>query len=218
MQNLELIILGAMELSNVQDRSGYLGGTDAALVGRLGGGLKVYLTHFLRLAVAYGDLPGRYLRQAPKTEAMEAGHRFEDYFFDVIAPGWTPRIQRQYILKRPMEGLPALIAHADGYDARAGLVLELKFSRYRTVEVMERYRWQLQWYYFLGAEKVRLIHGSGTLPEDVHIAFRQVEKEAAAQEQLMAGLLRIRDMRRKIREVAERIGLKNEEDHESKGN
>jgi len=208
-----------MDLSNIQKRSGYLGGTDAALVGRLGGGLQVRLNHFLRLAVAYGDLPGRYLSQPPKTEAMEAGHQFEEYFFDDIAADWTPHIQRQHILRRPMEGLPALVAHADGYDAARGLVLELKFSRYQTTEVMKRYHWQLQWYYFLGAEKVWLIHGSGKLPEDVRIAFRTVEKDPAAQEQLMRGLCRIQKMRHMIQQMAEMIELKDEdeEDNESKG-
>jgi len=206
-----------MDLSNIQNRSGYLGGTDAALVGRLGGGLQVRLNHFLRLAVAYGDLPGRYLFQPPETEAMEAGHRFEDYFFDDIAANanWISPIQRQHILRRPMEGLPALIAHADGYDAARGLVLELKFSRYQTTEVMKRYHWQLQWYYFLGAEKVWLIHGSGKLPEDIRIAFRTVEKDAQAQEQLMRGLCRIKEMRPRIREVAETIELKEIENDEN---
>ena len=207
-----------MDLNNVQNRRGYLGGTDAALVGRLGGGLQFQLNHFLRLAVAYGDLPGWYLRQAPKTEAMEAGHRFEDYFFDEIAADWMPRIERQHILRRPMEDLPALIAHADGYDESRGLVLELKFSRYSAADVLKRYKWQLQWYYFLGAGRVWLIHGSGTLPEDVRITFRMVEKDAAAQEQLMAGLCRIKEMRPRIREVAERIELKDVKDDESKGN
>lgn len=207
-----------MDLNDVQKRSGYLGGTDAALVGRIGDGLRIGLNHFIRLAVAYGDLPGRYLREVPKSEAMEAGHRFEDYFFEEVAANWLPHIERQYVLRRPMEGLPALIAHADGYDAARGLVLELKFSRYHTADVLKRYKYQLQWYYFLGAEKVRLIHGSGTLPEDVRIAFRTVEKDAAAQEQLTAGLCRIKEMRPRIREVAEMIELKNEKDNESKGN
>jgi len=197
-----------MDLSNVRNRSGYLGGTDARLVGRIGGGLRINLEHYIRLAVAYGDLPGQYLREVPKTEAMEAGHRFEDYFFEEVAADWTPRIERQHILRRPMEGLPALIAHADGYDETQGVVLELKFSRYATTDVLERYKYQLQWYYFLGAEKVRLVHGSGTLPEDVRIAFRRVEKDPAAQEQLMSGLLRIREMRPRIQEVAEMIELK----------
>lgn len=197
-----------MDLSNVKNRSGYLGGTDAALVGRIGGGLQIHLNHFIRLAVAYGDLPGRYLREAPRTEAMEAGHRFEDYFFEEVAAGWMPHIKRQYILRRPMEGLPMLVAHADGYDEARGLVLELKFSRYHTADVVERYQWQLQWYYFLGAQRVRLVHGSGTLPEDVRVAFRTVEKDDAAQEQLTAGLYRIKDLRSRIREVAEMIELK----------
>jgi len=153
----------------------------------------------------------------PKTEAMEAGHRFEDYFFDVITADWAPHIQRQHILRRPMEGLPALIAHADGYDATRGLVLELKFSRYHTADIAERYRWQLQWYYFLGAERVRLIHGSGTLPEDVRIAFRTVEKDPEAQAQLLRGLCRIKEMRPRIREVAEMVELKDDND-ESQGN
>jgi len=206
-----------MDFSNVQDRSGYLGGTDAALVGRIGGGLRINLEHYIRLAVAYGGLPRRYLRGVPKTEAMEAGHRFEDYFFDVITADWAPHIQRQHILRRPMEGLPALIAHADGYDATRGLVLELKFSRYHTADIAERYRWQLQWYYFLGAERVRLIHGSGTLPEDVRIAFRTVEKDPEAQAQLLRGLCRIKEMRPRIREVAEMVELKDDND-ESQGN
>lgn len=201
-----------MDLSNVQKRSGYLGGTDAALVGRIGDGIRVRLSHLIRLAVAYEDLPGRYFNEPPKTVAMEAGHRFEDYFFEVVAENWMPHIERQYILRRPMEDLPALIAHADGYDAARGVVLELKFSRYHTADVLKRYKWQLQWYYFLGAEGVRLIHGSGTLPEDVRITFRAVEKDPEAQEQLMAGLCRIKEMRPQIKEVAEMIELKEIED------
>jgi len=197
-----------MDFNNVQNRSGYLGGTDAALVGRIGGGIHVRLNHFIRLAVAYGDLPRRYLNEPPKTEAMEVGQRFEDYFFEEVAGDWMLHIERQHILQRPMENLPALIAHADGYDPAGGSVLELKFSRYRTTEVMKRYHWQLQWYYFLGAEKVWLIHGSGKLPEDIYIAFRTVEKDREAQEQLMRGLCRIKEMRRRIREVAEMIELR----------
>lgn len=211
-----------MDLSNVKNRSGYLGGTDATLVARIGEGLQIQLNHFIRLAVAYEDLPRRYTREVPKTEAMQWGHDFEDYFFEEVAPDWLPRIERQYLLRRSMEGLPALIAHADGYDTAQGLVLELKFSRYATVDVLDRYKWQLQWYYFLGAEKVRLIHGSGQLPEDVRIAFQSVKKDAEAQQQLMAGLCRIREIRPRIREVAERIEIKEiaqeEEKNESKGN
>jgi len=203
-----------MDFSNVQDRSGYLGGTDARLVGRIGDGLRINLEHYIRLAVAYGDLPRRYLREVPRTEAMEAGHRFEDYFFEEVAPDWTGDVERQHVLRRYVEGLPALIAHADGYDAGRRLVLELKFSRYHTADVAERYRWQLQWYYFLGAERVRLIHGSGKLPEDVRIAFRTVEKDPEAQEQLMRGLCRIKEMRPRIREVAEVIELKETENDE----
>ncbi|MCD7712068.1 MAG: hypothetical protein LUJ25_05020 [Firmicutes bacterium] len=201
-----------MELSNVKNRSGYLGGTDAALVARIGGGGQVGLSHFIRLAVAYGDLPGRYLRETPQTEAMQWGHDFEDYFFEEVASDWLPRIERQYVLRRPLEGLPLLIAHADGYDEDKGLVLELKFSRYATTAVLERYKWQLQWYYFLGAEKVRLIHGSGTLPDDVRIALKHVDKDPAAQEQLLAGLLRIKELRQRIRDVAERIEIKEMEE------
>jgi len=201
-----------MDLSNVRNRSGYLGGTDAALVGRIGGGLRINLEHYIRLAVAYGDLPRQYLREVPKTEAMEVGHRFEDYFFEEVAADWIPRIERQYILRRHLEGLPALIAHADGYDAERGLVLELKFSRYHTTDVLARYHWQLQWYYFLDATRVCLVHGSGTLSEDVRVAFRTVEKDPEAQEQLMRGLCRIKEMRPRIREVAEMVELKDDND------
>jgi len=196
-----------MDFNNVKDRSGYLGGTDAALVGRLGGGLRAHLNHFLRLAVAYGVLPGQYLGQVPKTEAMEAGHQFENYFFDTFKDQ-TAYVERQYILRKNMEGLPPLIAHADGYDVGRGVVLELKFSRYYTTTVLKRHRWQLQWYYFLGAKEVILVHGSGELPEDVRMSFQKVEKDAAAQEQLTAGLCRIREMRPRIQEVAEMIELK----------
>jgi len=199
--------------NNVKDRSGYLGGTDASLVGRLGGGLQAQLNHFLRLAVAYGVLPERYLRQVPKTKVIEAGHQFENYFFDTFKDQ-TAHVERQYILRKNMEGLPSLIAHADGYDAERGVALELKFSRYHTTTVLMRYYWQLQWYYFLGAKKVILVHGSGELPEDVRMSFRTVEKDAMAQEQLLAGLSRIQQMRPRIQEVAEMIELKDFEKNE----
>lgn len=210
-----------MELSNVKNRSGYLGGTDAALVARIGGGCQVQLSHILRLAVAYERLPSTYLNEIPQTEAMQWGHDFEDYFFEEAAADLVPRIERQHILRRDMDGLPALIAHADGYDPTRSLVLELKFSRYATTDILNRYRWQLQWYYFLGAEKVRLVHGSGTLPHDVRIAFRHVDKDPAAQEQLLAGLERIKELLPQIREVADRIEIKEfeeEEAYESQGN
>lgn len=203
-----------IDFNNVKDRSGYLGGTDASLVGRLGGGLRAHLNHFLRLAVAYGVLPGRYLGQVPKTEAMEAGHQFENYFFDTFKDQ-TAHVERQYILRKNMEGLPLLIVHADGYDAERGTALELKFSRYHTTTVLKRYHWQLQWYYFLGAKEVILVHGSGELPEDVRMSFRTVKKDATAQERLMAGLCRIREMRPRIQEVAEMIELKDLEKNEN---
>jgi hypothetical protein len=61
-----------------------------------------------------------------------------------------------------------VFAHADFYDAATNAVVECKFSQDDTMKVFDDYFAQLQWYYMLGADKVTLYHGWGTvLPFDV---------------------------------------------------
>jgi hypothetical protein len=98
----------------------------------------------------------------------EAGHLFEDYAANAaysIAHGMD---REKYMEAEGMAKHFKVFAHADFYDETNNAVVECKYSQDETMKVYEDYFAQLQWYYMLGADKVTLYHGWGTvLPFDV---------------------------------------------------
>jgi hypothetical protein len=143
------------------------GGSDAKMFAKIGtkGIESLSTTEKKRILVALGKMEADDFGGNVYTEA---GHLFEDYAANTaysIAKG----MEREKYMEA--EGLAKnfkVFAHADFYDEATNAVVECKFSQDETMKVYEDYFAQLQWYYMLGADKVTLYHGWGTvLPFDV---------------------------------------------------
>lgn len=143
------------------------GGSDAKMFAKIGmkGIESLSTTEKKRILVALGKMEADEFGGNVYTEA---GHLFEDYAANAaysIAKG----MEREKYMEA--EGLAKhfkVFAHADFYDEATNAVVECKFSQDETTKVFDDYFAQLQWYYMLGADKVTLYHGWGTvLPFDV---------------------------------------------------
>lgn len=192
-------------------RVGGLGGSDARLVASIAnkGIDNLSATNARRLATMLDLLPPVTI---PVTPAMAAGHLFEDYYDDVVkgdievVPGIVDSCYlreddidgESYTREEYLQHQGGLknfkaFAHADyTYHYDGGFdVYELKFVNGKTIdEVAQTYYWQLQWYYMLGAAKVRLVHGIGNVdPFKVKgVQFKLIDKDEVAIETLKKGL------------------------------
>lgn len=150
-------------------RVGGLGGSDAALVYRVGlnGLAGLTNTDLKRLAVMCGlseqvDFGGNAY--------TNAGHKFEDWYegagFDNIDMECGEEYQREFVMEQPLAKSFKTFAHADFAEGNfmRPVVIECKFVTTKTTDEVEKtYQAQLQWYYMLGAESVTLAHGTGTV-------------------------------------------------------
>ena len=191
-------------------RVGGLGGSDARLVASIAdkGIDNLSATNVRRLATMLDLLPPVSI---PVTPAMAAGHLFEDYFEGVIKGDieFVPGIEATCYFSEGLDipykreeyfeyqgGLKTFkaFAHADFvvYPNEGGFeVFELKYVNGKsTSEVVQTYYWQLQWYYLLGATKVRLVHGIGDVePFGVKgVSIKSIDKDEVAIETLKKGL------------------------------
>ena len=155
-------------------RVGGFGGSDAALflrIAKRGGVDGLSNTDLYRIAVAMGIKP--YV-PVPVTEAMQAGHTFEDSYERMLKDsGYTDYQREVKLVAECQPGNFKIFAHADfiingkTYNKPAKkfvIVHECKFiaDEEKTAEdVAETYKAQLQWYYMLGVEYVDLIRGYG---------------------------------------------------------
>ena len=143
------------------------GGSDAKMFAKIGtkGIESLSTTEKKRILVALGKMESDDFGGNVYTEA---GHLFEDYAANA-AYSITKGMEREKYME--VEGFAKhfkVFAHADFYDEATNAVVECKFSQDETMKVYEDYFAQLQWYYMLGADKVTLYHGWGTvLPFDV---------------------------------------------------
>lgn len=141
------------------------GGSDAKMFAKIGtkGIESLSTTEKKRILVALGKMESDDFGGNVYTEA---GHLFEDW---CEQGNFIKNSEREKYIER--EGLAKhfkIFAHADFYDEATNAVVECKFSQDETMKVYEDYFAQLQWYYMLGADKVTLYHGWGTvLPFDV---------------------------------------------------
>lgn len=171
----------------VNTRVGNLGGSDAKMVLRaaeLGSVDGLSVTDIRRLRVCFGvDMPESW----GGNKYTAAGHDFEDTCAKMFA-----------LLSMPMEREKVLhadehydhftaIAHADFVIENTRTVYECKcVAKRMTSAVINDYYAQLQWYYMLGAEDVRIIHGvSG---DDIAPAIVSIERNEGIVEQLKQGL------------------------------
>lgn len=143
------------------------GGSDAKMFAKIGsrGIESLSTTEKKRILVALGKMEAEDFGGNVYTEA---GHMFEDYAANGAYSICKDMEREKYM---ELEGLAKhfkVFAHADFYDEATNAVVECKFSQDETMKVYKDYFAQLQWYYMLGADKVTLYHGWGTvLPFDV---------------------------------------------------
>lgn len=144
-----------------QTRVGGLGGSDAALVYKIGmnGLAALTATGSKRLAIMCG-------LQEPDTwkgnAYTNAGHEFEEYAADFL-PFGEYGCEREKLMMKNLARNFKTFAHADfAAGALRREIVECKFVQDSTAAVMQKYMPQLQWYYMLGADIVYLYHGVGT--------------------------------------------------------
>ena len=143
------------------------GGSDAKMFAKIGmkGIESLSTTEKKRILVALGKMEADDFGGNVYTEA---GHLFEDYAANAAYSICKGMEREKYIEGNDFAKHFKVFAHADFYDAATNAVVECKFSQDETWKVYEDYFAQLQWYYMLGADKVTLYHGWGTvLPFDV---------------------------------------------------
>lgn len=168
-------------------RVGGLGGSDAALVYKIGlkGLSALTATNHQRLAVMLGLSDQKDWSGNAYTNA---GHEFEDYVEENL-PFGELKYEREAIMSVKLARHFRTFAHAD-FRTEDNTVAECKFVQDNTASVVNRYGAQLQWYYLLGARNVMLVHGTGTAdPFEVkEVTLSHVEKNAKAIDILIAGI------------------------------
>ena len=143
------------------------GGSDAKMFAKIGtkGIESLSTTEKKRILVALGKMEADDFGGNVYTEA---GHLFEDYCANAEYSFCNGKEREKYLEGKGFAKNFKVFAHADFYDDTTNAVIECKFSQDETMKVYEDYFAQLQWYYMLGADKVTLYHGWGTvLPFDV---------------------------------------------------
>lgn len=175
------------------------GGSDAKMLAKIGmnGIESLSTTDKKRVLVALGKMEASDFVGNVYTEA---GHLFEDYVDSKLDKNLPQcmRLNREVLLQRDDYGVEMrfkTFAHADFSDS-FGCVFECKFVNGKTTdEVAEEYKWQLQWYYFLGASYVNLVHGTGNvLPfECQNVEVLHIDRDEAAIEVLRRGVMLLND-------------------------
>lgn len=143
----------------ISSRVGGLGGSDAALVYRVGlNGLSgLTANDNKRLSVMLGLTPPD---DWAGNKFTNSGHLFEDYVADKF-PEWEREVKLQSAFAKTF----ATFAHAD--FVKNGNIAECKYVTTKTTaSVRKTYEAQLQWYYLLGAKSVALVHGTGTIEDE----------------------------------------------------
>lgn len=170
-------------------RVGGLGGSDAALIYKIGlkGMDSLSLTDTKRLCVMLGLLP---VDTWSGNAYTEAGHLFENYA-ELAIPFGTHGYERERVLALPLALSFKVFAHADFATGADKLdIIECKFVQAGTDEVASRYYAQLQWYYMLGAQSVTLYHGRGTVePFNVDEgSVKKIDRDEEAIKILLQGI------------------------------
>lgn len=169
-----------------QTRIGGLGGSDAAIVYKIGerGLAALTATDMKRLAIMTGKQEQDNWGGNAYTNA---GHAFEDWSEKVLPIG--ANYKREKLLTQPLARNFKTFAHAD-FVLCDGEVVECKFVQDTTAKVIDKYYAQLQWYYLLGAPTVTLYHGQGTAdPFEVHEAeLVSIQRDETAIEILLNGI------------------------------
>ena len=137
-----------------QSRVGGFGGSDAKMFYKVGlkGLSALSATDKKRIAVAKGLQP---YRSISKTDAMQKGHDFEDWF---AKQAFCPIARREVKISKPLARNFEVFSHLDFYADDFG------FSEYWELKCIDKvesaakdHKAQLQWAYMLGVGNVWLI-------------------------------------------------------------
>lgn len=177
-----------------QTRVGGLGGSDAAILYKIGvNGLSALsTTDNKRLAIMLGLSP---FEAWQGNAATNAGHAFED-FAETVVPFGKYGYTRELRIEQQLAHNFKTFAHADfasGSNMRQ--ITECKYVQDDTDKVLERYKYQLQWYFMLGATTVTLFHGRGNVEpfEVMETYVRPVERDEEMIAVLRAGIKTLDD-------------------------
>ena len=179
-------------------RVGGFGGSDAALflrIAKKGGVEDLSNTDLYRIAVAMGIKP---YAPVPVTEAMQAGHTFEDSYARYLDAQGKPYQREVKLLAKKQPKNFKIFAHADfTFDGKVYktkdtfiFVHECKFIQDQATtveEVAKNYQAQLQWYYLMGAEYVDLIRGYGD-PNHPKMEIFEVDEDENIIDNLKLGI------------------------------
>ena len=172
-------------------RIGGFGGSDAKIFASIAkkGLENIGQTYLRRIAVAMGL---QEYQAIPQNEAMAKGHEFEDRLdltYSVLPETMKP--EREVNLELGEYWFSPknfkIFAHADFYLKNENKVLEAKFiedADTTTFEVAEKYKYQLQWYYLLGADAVTLVRGYG---EEMQVEEMEIVVDNVIINELIAG-------------------------------
>lgn len=151
------------------------GGSDAstlvAICDRLRNNLPLTLTQRRRIRVIKGL---EQYKSAPATPEMEMGHEFENRIANIL-PDY---MEREWLLTKNASQHFQTFAHADFWNPTTETVTECKWSRVNTTEELaDKHKWQLQWYYWLGAKAVTL----RTVDKDDNVVSTDIVKDGDMQ-------------------------------------
>lgn len=168
-----------------QTRIGGLGGSDAALILKIGqkGMAALSATDNKRLAIMLGLLKQDDWGGNAYTHA---GHAFEDYAERHLPLG---SYVREQMMTAKLARSFKTFAHADFVFDNENVV-ECKFVSQTTQATATKYAAQLQWYFLVGAKKVFLYHGIGNAdPFEVEeTSLTEIERDEDIINFLYAGL------------------------------
>jgi len=162
-------------------RVGGFGGSDAAMLvaiaERITSGQPLTTTqkHRIRVAKGFETPPPPFT-----SPEIEAGRAFEnEVAAEIESKGWTREV---YCSPKPNQmDEPVnfrIFAHADFMSLDSDWVKECKWSRKFDLNGLQKeYRWQLQWYYMLGADGVSLVSDTadGRAVSDIKRNAKDVE-------------------------------------------
>lgn len=170
----------------MQTRVGGLGGSDAALILKIGqkGMAALSATDSKRLAIMLGLLKQDDWGGNAYTHA---GHAFEDFAERNLPLGQN--YQRELMMTAKLARSFKTFAHADFVFDNENVV-ECKFVSQTTQATATKYAAQLQWYFLMGAKKVFLYHGIGNAdPFEVEeTSLTEIERDEDIMNFLFAGL------------------------------
>ena len=174
----------------ISSRSIGLGGSDARMVLKVGrkGIDSLSETDKKRLAVMMGQIP---YQETFTTKQMSAGNDFEAWIAETVykEPEWinNKRLESENIKLKNFK----VFAHSD-FINNNNIVIEAKYTKSDLSQTISDYIAQLQYYYMLGANEVRILKGTQVIRFDDY-GEKAIDKDESIIKYLLKGIQLIDD-------------------------